>query len=72
MKPYSCNSCNSWLLFYTDTRELTNVTVPIRYHMNMVLQQEYIDVKNTERKRYKRIRVVFEKDGIDNVEEISV
>jgi len=69
---------NAWdpeeeILYYNrKTRELTNVPVPIRYHINMVLQQEYIDVKNTERKRYKRIRVVFEKDGIDDVEEISV
>ncbi|MEX2682358.1 MAG: hypothetical protein Q6373_012225 [Candidatus Sigynarchaeota archaeon] len=69
---------NAWdpeeeILYYNrKKRELTNVPVPIRYHMNMVLQQEYIDAKNTERKRYKRIRVVFQKDGIDDVEEISV
>ncbi|MBN2153730.1 MAG: hypothetical protein JW839_19895, partial [Candidatus Lokiarchaeota archaeon] len=69
---------NAWdpeedILYYDrKKRELVDVPVPIRYHMNMVLQQAYVDAKDMERKRYKRIRVVFGKDGIDDVEEISV
>jgi hypothetical protein len=60
------------LYFNTQKKELVDIPVPIRYHMNMVLQQVYIDNKNMTKSLFKRIRVVFEKDGIDNVEEISV
>jgi hypothetical protein len=60
------------LYFNTEKKELVDVPVPIRYHMNMVLQQVYIDNKNMTKSLFKRIRVVFEKDGIDNVEEMSV
>ncbi len=60
------------LYFNTAKKELVDVPVPIRYHINVVLQQVYIDNKNMTKSLFKRIRVVFEKDGIDNVEEMSV
>ncbi|NMC07914.1 MAG: hypothetical protein GYA24_22090 [Candidatus Lokiarchaeota archaeon] len=60
------------LYFNAATGRLEEIPVPIRYHINMVLSQSYTDSKNVEKTRYKRIRVVFEKDGIDNVEDIPV
>jgi hypothetical protein len=61
------------ILYYNVVKgKIEDLIIPIRYHINMVLLQEYTDNKDIEKKRYKRIRVVFEKDGIDNVEDITV
>jgi hypothetical protein len=60
------------LYFNSEKKELLKVPIPIRYHVNMVLQHVYKDNKEMVRNRFKRIRVVIEKDGIDTVEEISV
>lgn len=45
-----------------------DVSIPVMYHVNMVLKQEYRDGNKKARVQYKRIRLVFNKEGIQSSE----
>ncbi|HME52994.1 MAG TPA: hypothetical protein VKM55_12305 [Candidatus Lokiarchaeia archaeon] len=69
---------NAWdpqesITYYNSAEQrIDEINVPISYHLNMVLRQDYKDVKGNERTKFKRIRVIFNKNGIQKIEEISV
>nr|MDO8115753.1 hypothetical protein [Candidatus Sigynarchaeota archaeon] len=55
--------------FNSMKNQIEHVPVPLVYHVNMVLRQSYITKDGQEKHRLKRIRVIFNKHGIDKVEE---
>lgn len=69
---------NAWdpeesITYYNCTEQrIDEMKVPISYHLNLVLQQDYKDVKGNPKTNYKRIRVIFTQNGIQKIEEISV
>ncbi len=57
------------IYFNATKNSIEHVPVPLVYHVNMVLKQAFLTKEGQEKIKYKRIRVIFNKNGIDKVEE---
>ncbi|MBD3187622.1 hypothetical protein GF325_12380 [Candidatus Bathyarchaeota archaeon] len=52
-------------------RVIKDVPVPVMYHLNIILQLQYKTGDDGVKTQFKRIRIVFNKQGIQDVEEIN-